>query len=188
MLVNRTKPPSQAAAPPQEAPADEVGEPDLAQGCRQEGQAGHPVGDAENFIGQQVEPVDQVGLVQVVDAVESGGEPGARGQHLLGDQGIHGLGPDQGNLPEKRQIDRQAGQQQGIAVGPGSRAGAVQVHGQANSVLADRGKLTADSFYQVRFQRNMVQRSEKPLIFRTAVGSKPECIMHWAQRGSLPTP
>ena len=70
---------------PHQAPADEVGDPDLPQGHPQQRQAGHPVGDPKNLVGQQVEPVKEVGLVQVRDAVERGGQPGARGQHLLGE-------------------------------------------------------------------------------------------------------
>lgn len=41
----------------------------------------------------------------------------------------------------------------------------------------------------VRFQINISQISFQLLpISPTTVGSKPQCIMHWAQRGSLPTP
>src|SRR5208337_4590776 len=88
--------PQPGRLPSQQAPADEVGDPDLRQGHPQEGQAGHPVGDPEKLIAQQGEPVEQVGFVPVREAVEGGGQPGARGQHLFGDEGVHGLGSDQG--------------------------------------------------------------------------------------------
>jgi hypothetical protein len=37
-----------------------------------------------------------------------------------GDEGVHGFGPDQGNLPKKRQIHRQTGQQEGKTVKSGT--------------------------------------------------------------------
>jgi hypothetical protein len=43
--------------PAQQAPAQEIGDPDFAQGYSQGGGSGGPVRDPEDFVGQQVEPV-----------------------------------------------------------------------------------------------------------------------------------
>jgi hypothetical protein len=67
-----------------------------------------------------------MGLVQVGDAVEQGGEPGAGRQHLPGDEAVHAFGPGEGQLPEDRQVNRQADQQQGGAVQ--QAPGRLQVH------------------------------------------------------------
>ncbi len=76
-----------------ETPADEIGEPDFAHGHGQSGDAGAPGRDPQNLVAQHIEPEEQMGLVQVVRAVEGGSQPGPGCQHLLGDQGVHGLRP-----------------------------------------------------------------------------------------------
>ena len=89
---------------PHQAPADEVGEPDFPHGYGQGGDPGAPNRDPQELVAQQLEPVEQVGLVQVGRPVEGGGQPGPRGQHFLGDQGIHGFRPPEGHLPEEGQV------------------------------------------------------------------------------------
>ncbi len=104
MQVRRMTPPSQAAFWPHQAPADEVGEPDFPHGYGQGGDPGAPFRDPQELVAQQFEPVEQVGLVQVGRPVEGGSQPGPRGQHFLGDQGVHGFRPPEGQLPEEGQV------------------------------------------------------------------------------------
>ena len=121
----------------------------------------------------------QGGLVQVAGAVQGGHEPVARGQHLLGDQGIHAFGPDQGPIPDGGEEKEQTQEGQGQPGQPGGKAGAQAGHGGTGCSCGE-GRAP-----QVRFHRSMVQMSARfPPIWRTTLGSNPECIMHWAQRGS----
>ncbi len=107
-----------------EAPADEIGKPDFPHGYGQGGDAGAPGRDSQNLVAQQVEPVEQMGFVQIVHAVEGGGQPGPGRQHLLRDQGVHGLRPRERELPEEGEVETQADQRQGGAVHPGESRGA----------------------------------------------------------------
>ncbi len=96
--------PQPGGNPAHQAAADEVGKPDLPHGYDQGGDPGAPVRGPQELVRQDVEPVEQVRLVQIGRPVESGGQPGPRGQHFPGDQGVHGLGPPEGELPEKGQV------------------------------------------------------------------------------------
>ena len=84
-----------------QAPADEVGEPDFPQGDEQGGDPGAPGRHPQELVPQQVEPVEQLRLVQVGRPVEGGAQPGPRRQHLLGDQGVHGLRPPAGGAARR---------------------------------------------------------------------------------------